>query len=122
MVVYPFSYGSFRLRCASKAMKQREKKRDLTHLKEVLTGLFDGTQLPVNLNDALIWEVWNEVLDSATAEAARPLYLNKGRLRVGVTDPIWLQELGLKEKQIREALNTKLGRKAVTKIDFRILP
>ena len=54
------------------------------------------------------------------AKHTRPLWIKEGKLRVSVTDPIWLQELGYVEKTIRKKLNVKLGRPAVKRIEFRI--
>lgn len=92
----------------------------LTPLKDVIATLLGDTLLPFNPDDARIWKFWDEVVGPPVAKQARPLWIKEGKLRVGVTDPIWLQELGYVEKTIRDKLNVKLGRPAVKRIEFRI--
>jgi predicted nucleic acid-binding Zn ribbon protein len=97
-----------------------EKKDSLTPLKDVISSLFGDAALPFNPDDARIWKVWEEVVGIPVAKHTSPLWIKEGKLRVSVTDPIWLQELGYVEKTIRKKLNGKLGRPAVKKIEFRI--
>jgi len=98
-----------------------EKKPTLTPLKDIITGLLGAnSNLSFNPQDALIWKVWDEVVGSPISRNAQPLWIKEGRLRVKVSDPIWLQELGFVEGTIKEKLNTRLGRKAVEKIEFRL--
>ena len=97
-----------------------KKKRALTPLKDIMAHLFRDTKLPFNPDDAHIWKVWDKVVGPAISKNAQPLWIKDGRLRVKVTDPIWLQELGFMEPTIRKKLNTTLGRKAVEKIEFRL--
>ena len=99
----------------------------LAHLVGVLNeiglpvrSLLGDAKLAFNPEDGQIWQVWDEVVGPAVARNARPLWIKDGRLRVKVSDPIWLQELGFVEERIREGLNARLGRKAVDKIEFRL--
>ncbi|RPI77821.1 MAG: DUF721 domain-containing protein [Desulfobacteraceae bacterium] len=96
------------------------KKESLTPLKEVLAGLFKDPNLAFCPEDALIFQVWEEVVGSAIAANAKPLWIKNGRLRVKVYASIWLQELGYLEKDIQARLNEKLGRPAIKKIEFRL--
>ncbi len=98
----------------------RKKKAKFTSLKDVLTDLFNDKALPFNPDDALIWNVWDEVAGHPVSKHARPVWIKDGTLRVGVSDPIWLQELKFLEKDIIEDLNRKLSRKAVDRIEFRV--
>jgi len=99
---------------------KNSKKESLTPLKDVIASIFGDSKLPFNPDDAWIWKVWDEVVGDPIADHARPSWIKDGRLRVKVSDPIWLQELEFVEETIKERLNTKLGRKAVKKIEFRI--
>ena len=98
----------------------KEKKSNLTPIKDIITNLFGDSSLPFNLDDAHIWKVWDEVVGDRIAGNAQPSWIKKGRLRVKVSDPIWLQELKFVEEDIKEKLNMKLGRKVVEKIEFRL--
>jgi predicted nucleic acid-binding Zn ribbon protein len=92
----------------------------LVPLKDVISNILSDPTLPFNPDDANIWRVWDEVVGPAISKNARPLWIKNGKLKVTVSDPIWLQELQFVEKDIREKLNGKLGRKAVDKIEFRV--
>jgi len=94
--------------------------RDLTPLSEVLRSIFDDPALPFNPDDHRIWEVWDRTVGPAIARNARPSWIKDGRLRVRVSGPIWLQELEFAAETIRDKLNEALGRRAVTRIDFRL--
>jgi predicted nucleic acid-binding Zn ribbon protein len=97
-----------------------EKKPTLTSLKDIIADLLAGTDLPFNPEDSMIWRVWDEVAGETIARNAQPLWVKNGRLRVKVSDPIWLQELSFMEENMRNKLNERLGRKAVEKIEFRL--
>jgi predicted nucleic acid-binding Zn ribbon protein len=99
-----------------------EAKNSLTPLKDVITNLLSDGTLPFNPDDARIWRVWEGVVGPAISRNARPSWIKNGKLKVRVSDPIWLQELEFVEESIREKLNTKLGRKAIYRIEFRIGP
>jgi len=92
----------------------------LTPLKEVLASLFKDRDLPFRLEDAHIWKIWDEVVGPAVSHHAQPAWIKAGRLRVHVSDSIWLQELSFQGEVIREKLNQKLDRIAVNRIEFRM--
>jgi len=98
-----------------------ERKKDsLTPLKDIITTIFDDPELPFNPDDARLWNVWDEVVGPQIAKNAQPSWIKNRRLRINVSDPIWLQELKFEGETIKEKLNRKLGRKAVEKIEFRL--
>jgi len=97
-------------------------KDSLTPLKDIIGNLMSGRGLPFDPQDATIWKVWAEVVGPAISRNAQPLWIKSGRLRVMVSDPIWLQELEFLERDMREKLNQRLGRQAVKKIEFRLGP
>ena len=96
------------------------KKDTLTPLKDIITTIFNDPELPFNPDDARLWNVWDEVVGPQIARNAQPSWIKNGRLRVTVSDPIWLQELKFAGETITDKLNRRLGRKAVEKIEFRI--
>jgi predicted nucleic acid-binding Zn ribbon protein len=101
-------------------METKQRKDSLTPLKDILSALLADSKLPFNPHDATIWKIWDEVVGPAIARTAQPLWIKEKRLRVKVSDPIWLQELSYVEAGLRERLNTRLGRQAVEKIEFRL--
>lgn len=98
------------------------KKNDqsLTPLKDIITNLLGDTDLPFNPDDARIWEVWEEAVGPAIAKNAQPSWIKNRRLRVSVSNSVWLQELEFAEEDIKEKLNRMLKREAVREITFRI--
>jgi predicted nucleic acid-binding Zn ribbon protein len=92
----------------------------LTPLKDVLGSLFREGGLPFNLDDVRIWQVWKDAVGAVVARHARPSWIKEHRLRVTVSDPVWLQELRFQEQEIREKLNQHLGKEVVAKIEFRM--
>ncbi len=97
-----------------------DKKHTLTPLKDIIATILRDSDLPFNLDDGRIFKVWDVVVGSAIARNAQPSWIKKGRLRVRVSDPIWLQELEFVGETIKEKLNEKLGRRAVERIEFRL--
>jgi predicted nucleic acid-binding Zn ribbon protein len=96
------------------------KNPNLVPLKDIIADLLRSPDLPFNPEDALIWRLWDEVVGDMVARNARPVWIKKGRLRVKVSDPIWLQELSFMEESLRSNLNKRLGRKAIDKIEFKM--
>jgi len=101
-------------------MEANQRKDSLTPLKDILSALLADSKLPFNPQDAMIWKVWDEVAGPAIARNAQPLWIRDRRLRVKVSDPIWLQELSYLETDVRQKLNARLARQAVDKIEFRL--
>ena len=91
-----------------------------TSLQEIIAGIFQDSRLPFNPDDARIWGIWEDVVGAAIAQNAQPSWIKDGKLRVRVSNSIWLQELGFEEETIKKKLNRRLGRKAVEKIEFRL--
>ncbi len=96
------------------------RKTSLTPLKDVLGSLFREGGLPFDLDDVRIWQVWEDAVGAVVARHARPSWIKDRRLRVTVSDPVWLQELRFQEQEIRERLNERLGKEIVKKIEFRM--
>jgi predicted nucleic acid-binding Zn ribbon protein len=95
-------------------------KNSMTSLRDVIANLFGHGVLPFNPEDANIWKIWDEVVGPSISRNARPSWIKDKRLRVTVSDPIWLQELKFVEAGMREKINEKLGRNAVERIEFRV--
>ncbi|MEW6669973.1 MAG: DUF721 domain-containing protein [Thermodesulfobacteriota bacterium] len=116
----PLRRGSSRPAPETPVSGSKQRKPSLTPLGEILAALLSDPTLPFRPEDHLIWKVWGDAVGPTIARNAQPLWIRKGRLRVKVSDPIWLQELGLVENTLRQKLNERLGRQAVEKIDFRL--
>ena len=106
----------------SKSDFMSEEKNSLTPLRDIIGDLLRDGTLSFNPDDARIWQVWDDVVGPAVSRNTRPSWIKNCKLRVTVSDPIWLQELKFVEQTIRDRLNKRLGRNAVEKIDFRVGP
>jgi len=96
--------------------------KSFTPLKDIIENLLNHGGLPFDPSDGDIWKVWDEVVGPGISSNAGPSWIRNGRLRVTVSDPIWLQELKFVQNDIKEKLNDKLGRVAVKNIEFRVGP
>ncbi len=97
-----------------------EKKESMTSIRDILQGVLSGANLKFNHVDSEIWEVWDEVVGPAIADHTHPSNITKKKLKVNVSESIWLQELEYVSDTIKEKLNQRLGRNAVDKIVFRL--
>jgi predicted nucleic acid-binding Zn ribbon protein len=97
-----------------------EKDKSLTSLKEIISKLLGESDLPFNPDDARLWEIWDEAVGPIIADHAQPSWVKDGKLRVNVSDSVWLQELEFVGTKIMEKINSRLGRIAVSKIEFRL--
>ncbi|MBN2060872.1 MAG: DUF721 domain-containing protein [Deltaproteobacteria bacterium] len=105
---------------AHRAGSVKGDRKDLTSLKEIISGLLNDSNLPFNPEDKKIFEIWEETVGALVNKHARPIWIEKGRLRVNVTDSIWIQELEFAKNTIIKKINSSLGREAVEKIEFRL--
>ena len=96
--------------------------KELTPIKDIISGLLTDGTLPFNADDVDIWKVWDKVVGESFLGNTRPSRIRNKRLTVTVSDSISLQELKFQESGIRSKLNEKLGRCAVDKIEFRVGP
>jgi predicted nucleic acid-binding Zn ribbon protein len=98
-----------------------QEKESLEHLKDIISSIFREYAVPFDPDDFRIWKIWAEAVGPMVAKNARPMWIKNARLRVGVSDSIWLQELEFAKETIKENLNRKMGRTAVEKIEFRLV-
>ena len=97
-----------------------ENNKSFTSLKDIITNILSDTNLPFNPDDARLWEIWDDAVGTPISAHAKPYWIRKKRLRVNVSDSIWLQELEYAKETIMEKVNFHLGREAVKEIEFRI--
>lgn len=68
---------------------------------------------------AAVQGVWEEAVGARVAAVATPESESAGTLVVGVSDPVWAQELDLMQTQILARLREMLGEAAPERIRFR---
>ena len=90
--------------------------RQPLRLGDVLTSALRTLPGAGALADFALWTRWEEIVGEVLARHARPVRLRRGVLLVHVDDSLWMQELQFLKHDIRDRLNTALGRAAVRDI------
>ena len=72
-------------------------------------------RLPVGsrLADYALWTHWDAVVGPTLARHVQPRQLRRGILFLAVDSPEWMQEVQFLKHELRERLNTRLGRPVV---------
>lgn len=63
---------------------------------------------------------WSEIVSETWSDRSRPVRLEKGVLTVEVSDGGTASRLRMEQRKIRAALDERLGRGEVTKINMRV--
>jgi len=85
-------------------------------LGQVLRAALDRLPAGAEIADHGVWMHWEAVAGPTLARHARPRRLQRGVLLVAVDSAVWMQELQFLKHDLRERLNTRLGRPAVREI------
>jgi predicted nucleic acid-binding Zn ribbon protein len=101
-------------------MNKGNRRREITHIREVVEAIFAAPGCPVDLEDMKLWKLWDGLVGPEVASHARPSSIKRGTLVVKVSDSVWLQDLEFRAYEIRERINGALQREAVRKIRFRV--
>ncbi len=95
-------------------------KRNLTHIKDILTNSLNEFRPSSDIGMTRIWELWENAVGDAIAQNAKPSAFNNGTLIVNVSSSVWLQQLRFHQQAMQDALNLALGSNLVNKIRFTI--
>ena len=90
--------------------------RSPLRLGDILASALRTLPAAAALADFALWTRWEEIVGEALARHARPVRIRRGVLLVHVDDSVWMQELQFLKHDIRDRLNTVLGRSAVREI------
>jgi hypothetical protein len=85
---------------------------------EVLERIFQRLDPPDRRGIYRIWSFWADEVGEAIAARAQPAGYHRGILSVRVTSHAWMQELQFLKEDIRQRLNTRLGREQIRDIYF----
>ena len=85
-------------------------------LAELLAAAFAGKPVAKRLEEAKIWQVWDETVGRQIAERARPAGLRDGVLTVTVASAPWMQQLSFLKKELIGQLNAAIGSDLVREI------
>lgn len=87
---------------------------------EILEHLFQRLNLKRPLREQGVFAVWNACVGETVAAHAQPGSIQKGQLLVTVSDPAWMNQLQFLKEEIKQKLNSSLGRGVVRELRFRV--
>jgi predicted nucleic acid-binding Zn ribbon protein len=87
-----------------------------SRLGDVLRAALERTPAAQRLADHAIWTHWESVVGPTLARHAHPERLQRGLLVVAVDGATWMQELQFFKRDLRDRLNSRLGRTVVRDI------
>src|SRR3989475_9623298 len=95
------------------------KRSALTSLRAILRSAATALGVERAAHEALIAEMWSEIVGQEAAAHAHPAELRGTTLLVGVEPGLWVQELSARRGQFVEAINRRLGGRVVAEIRIR---
>lgn len=85
---------------------------------DILPTLIKKLKLGKKLKEHEALKLWEEVVGKMISKKAKAYRVDRGVLFVRVNDPMWLQELCLRKKEIIEKINEKIGKEVIKDINF----
>ena len=102
--------------------KKKARESQLEHATVVLQSLLQTSKSP--LSEQFIrwrlWNSWSEVVGNEISAHSMPVGFLNGMLYVWVNNSVRMQEMTFLVKQIRQKINTHLGRNYVRSIRFTL--
>lgn len=85
-------------------------------LSEILKELKATTDLGQRLEEAEIWEHWQEIAGPQIAPHAAPVAIREGTLVIAVDSPVWMHKISYKKTEIIDKSNKFLSKEKVSEI------
>ncbi len=94
------------------------KKSNVEHISAILARMQQTTPLGKNLEQAQIWEHWEELTGKHLAKHCRPHSIKKGQLRIIVESPVWMHKLSYLKWDLLLRINRMAGKELVSDAFF----
>lgn len=78
------------------------------------------TTLGVNLEQAKIWEHWQDLVGVHLAKHSNPHNIKDGQLRVTVESAVWMHKLSYIKWDLLKRINRMAGKELVSDVFFRL--
>ena len=91
----------------------RDEPQDIS---EILKELRATTDLGQRLEEAEIWEHWQEIAGPELAPHAAPVLIREGTLVIVVDSPVWMHKITYKKPEIIDKSNNFLSREKLSEI------
>jgi predicted nucleic acid-binding Zn ribbon protein len=98
----------------------KDKKDSLSSLKDVMDSIFCDPGSPISVEKRQIYKAWQEVMGPSISKYCHPEWFIRGELGIGVSDPIWLQEMEFRKDEIKRRLNQRLGTDHIKRLEFHL--
>lgn len=95
------------------------KRSPLTSLRAILRSAASALGVERAAHQALIAEMWPEIVGPDAAPHARPAELRGATLVVDVEPGLWVQELSARRGRFADEINRRLGERVVSEIRVR---
>lgn len=98
-------------------------KNQIFHISSILEGVFGNLNLSKRLKQQQALKLWTDIVGVEISAVTWPLELHSKKLRILVTDPIWMQQLSFLEPKIIEKINNRLSvtdNELIEKIYFQL--
>lgn len=84
------------------------------HIGAILKKMQKTTPLGKNLEQAKIWEHWEELVGKHLAAHCRPHSIKEGNLRIIVESPVWMHKLSYLKWDLLLRINRMAGKELVS--------
>ena len=92
------------------------KKYELVGIAEILSQLKKDTKLGENLEQAVIWERWPDIVGPKLMLHGRPQTVKEGQLRIEVDSAVWMHKYTYRKWEIIKRINTLARKKLVSEV------
>lgn len=89
-------------------------------ISEILSAGLKKRNIPLNLEEHFILQLWPKAVGSKIAYQTRPDRLHAGTLFVRTTSSVWVQQLHFMKDEILDKMNQLAGKNAVKNIHFTV--
>lgn len=86
------------------------------HIADILAQMTQTTPLGLNLEQARIWENWEQLVGKHLAAHSRPFNIKDGQLRISVTSAVWMHKLSYIKWDLLRRINRMAGKELVSDI------
>ena len=93
--------------------------RSFKSLGDAISSFIENQGFTKKLNEGDAIRLWSEIVGPVVAEKTETVKIENGVLHIKVEDSSWRNELIYMEKDFRIKINSKIGKKVVSKIIFR---
>jgi predicted nucleic acid-binding Zn ribbon protein len=95
-------------------MDRRDK--DPAHSADIIARLVETTKLGQNLEHAIVWQRWPDVVGRVMAAHCRPVWIRDGILRVEADSAVSMHKLSYRQWDIVKRVNLLTGKEMIRDI------